>query len=146
MQTGGGTRDDSEIALSLLALNQAGREVVDTLPIEVAGQDRDDTIVGSYQDITNGGKTAKSAQPTDESEVMWCMIGVELAPSTDATGKAKEYADRFGPAQVADMDNVVLPAPVGGRRSECFGSWIGGKAVQRGGGLQKAHDSGRLVP
>jgi putative ABC transport system permease protein len=51
---------DSEIALSLLALNQSGREVGDTLPVEVGGQVRELTIVGSYQDITNGGKTAKS--------------------------------------------------------------------------------------
>lgn len=94
----------SEIALSLLALNQAGRDVGDRIPIEVGGQDRDVTIVGSYQDITNGGKTAKSSQPTDQDEVMWYMIGVELAPGTDVTDKAQDYTDQLAPAKVADIE------------------------------------------
>jgi putative ABC transport system permease protein len=95
--------DDSEIALSLLALNQAGREVGDTLPVEVGGQVRDLTIVGSYQDITNGGKTAKSSLPTDGNEVMWYMIGVELVPGADAA-EAAAYVDQVAPAKVADIE------------------------------------------
>jgi len=93
----------SEIALSLLALNQAGRQVGDTVPVEVGGQDRDLTIVGSYQDITNGGKTAKASLPTDGNEVMWYMVGVQLAPETDISDKAAVYTDRFAPAKVADI-------------------------------------------
>ena len=94
----------SEIALSLLALNQAGRQVGDTLPVEVGGQDRDLAIVGSYQDITNGGKTSKSFLPTDGEEVMWYMIGVQLAPDTDPTAKAQAYSDEMAPAKVADIE------------------------------------------
>src|SRR5690606_7789722 len=94
----------SEIALSLLALNQAGRDVGDRLPVAVGGQDRDVTIVGSYQDITNGGKTAKSSQPTDQDEVMWYMIGVELASGTDVADKAQDYTDQLAPAKVADIE------------------------------------------
>jgi len=94
----------SEIALSLLALNQAGRQVGDTLPVEVGGESRDLTIVGSYQDITNGGKTAKSMLPTDGNDVMWYMVGVELAPGVAATEKAQEYTERFAPAKVADIE------------------------------------------
>lgn len=94
----------SEIALSLLALNQAGRAVGDTLPVEVGGQVRHLRIVGSYQDITNGGKTAKSTLPTDGDDVMWYMAGVELAPGVDATDKAQEYTERLAPAKVADIE------------------------------------------
>jgi putative ABC transport system permease protein len=94
----------SEIALSLLALNESGREVGDTLPVEVDGQERDLTIVGSYQDITNGGKTAKASLPTDQDEVMWYTIGVELAPGADAVEVSQTYADQFAPAKVADIE------------------------------------------
>ena len=94
----------SEIALSLLALSQAGRDVGDTVPIEVGGQVRDLAIVGSYQDITNGGTTAKSILPTDGNDVMWYMVGVELAPGVDATAKTEAYADRLDSATVADID------------------------------------------
>jgi putative ABC transport system permease protein len=98
----------SEIALSLLALNQAGRQVGDTLPVEVGGQDRDLAIVGSYQDITNGGKTAQSSLPTDGDEVMWYVVGVKLAPETNTADKARAYADQFAPATVADIDQWRL--------------------------------------
>jgi putative ABC transport system permease protein len=94
----------SEISLSLLALNQAGRDVGDSLPVEVGGRDRDLTIVGSYQDITHGGRTAKSALPTDGDEVMWYTIGIELAPGADVTDRATVYADRFAPAKVHDIE------------------------------------------
>lgn len=94
----------SEVALSLLALHQVGREVGDTLPVTVDGARRDLTIVGSYQDITNGGRTAKSALPTDGDEVMWYTIGVELQSGTDAAEMAQSYGDRFAPAKVADIE------------------------------------------
>jgi putative ABC transport system permease protein len=98
----------SEIALSLLALNQAGRQVGDTLPVEVGGQDHDLTITGSYQDITNGGKTAQSSLPTDRDDVMWYVVGVKLAPETDTTQKAQTYSDQFAPATVADINQWRL--------------------------------------
>jgi putative ABC transport system permease protein len=78
--------------------------VGDPLPVVVGGHERALTIVGSYQDITNGGKTAKSSLPTEKDEVMWYTIGVELAPGTDATAKAAAYADQLDPAKVADIE------------------------------------------
>lgn len=95
---------DGEIALSLLAMNQAGRQVGDTLPVQVGDQVRDLAIVGSYQDITNGGKTAKSVLPTDGEDVMWYMVGVALAPGADAGVKASAYAAEFAPAKVSDIE------------------------------------------
>jgi len=75
-----------------------------TLPLTADGQDRELTIVGSYQDITNGGKTAKSVLPTDADEVMWYPIVVQFAPGTDVTAKAAAYGERFAPATVADIE------------------------------------------
>jgi putative ABC transport system permease protein len=93
----------SEIAMSLLALHQAGREVGATLPVRVDGKIQDLTIVGSYQDVTNGGKTAKAMLPTDADEVMWFMIGVKLEPGADPTQKAQEFSGVLAPAKVADI-------------------------------------------
>jgi putative ABC transport system permease protein len=90
--------------LSLLALNQAGLDVSDRLPVEVAGTVRDLTVVGSYQDVTNGGKIAKAMLPTDRDDVMWYVVGVELTAGTDATDKAASYSAEFAPAKVADIE------------------------------------------
>ena len=95
--------DENEIALSLLALNQAGRQVGETLPVHVGGQVEDLTIVGAYQDITNGGKTAKSLLPTDRDEIMWYVLGIALVPGADPGQKAAEYADQMSPAKVSDI-------------------------------------------
>jgi putative ABC transport system permease protein len=100
--------DASEIAMSLLALNQAGRRVGDTLPLDVGGQVRDLAIVGSYQDVTNGGTTAKSVLPTDGNDVMWYMVGVKLAPEVDAAAKAREYSERLTSATVADIEQYRM--------------------------------------
>jgi putative ABC transport system permease protein len=100
--------DGSEVALSLLALNQAGRELGDPLPLTIGGEVRDLTVVGSYQDITNGGRTAKATLPTGGDQVMWYVIGVELAPGTDATATAEGYGDRFAPAKVAAIEQWRL--------------------------------------
>jgi putative ABC transport system permease protein len=96
--------DDSEIAMSLLALNQAGRAVGDTVPLQVGGETRELEIVGSYQDVTHGGRTAKSVLPTGADPVMWYVVGVELAPGTDATAFAEEYGGELAPAKVSAMD------------------------------------------
>ena len=96
--------DASEIAMSLLALSQAGREVGDTLPVRVGGEVRDLTIVGSYQDVTNGGKTAKAVLPTDGEDVMWYMVGVKLVGGVNAADKAASYSAAFAPAKVADIE------------------------------------------
>lgn len=96
--------DASEIALSLLALNQAGREVGDTLPVEVGGELRDLTVVGSYQDITNGGKTAKSVLPTDRNDVMWYGVGIRLDPGVDVTAAAATFSEDLAPAVVHDIE------------------------------------------
>lgn len=94
----------AEIALSLLALHEAGRAVGDTLPVVVEGQATDLAIVGSYQDITSGGKTAKAALPSGSDEVMWYAIGVELAPGVASAAKAEAYDTRFSSATIADID------------------------------------------
>lgn len=96
--------DASEVALSLLALDQAGREVGDTLPVEVGGELRDLTVVGSYQDITNGGKTAKSVLPTDRNDVMWFGVGIRLDPGVDVTAAAATFGEDLAPAAVHDIE------------------------------------------
>ncbi|MBP2368421.1 FtsX-like permease family protein [Pseudonocardia parietis] len=108
---------ESEIALSLLALSQTGWSVGDAVSIEAGGRFRDLRIVGSYQDVTNGGKTAKAVLPTDGDEVMWYVVGVGLAQGVDIAGKAAAYSDQLAPARVADIEQwrIQTLGPIAGR-------------------------------
>lgn len=92
-----------EIALSLLALHQAGRHVGERLQIQAGRQWLDLQIVGSYQDITNGGKTAQAVLPTDGEEVMWYVIGIDLIPGADADATGAALNQDLAPATVADV-------------------------------------------
>ncbi|MGJ3509651.1 FtsX-like permease family protein [Enemella sp. A6] len=82
---------EHEIAVSLLALAQLGHRVGDTITLDVDGHPRDLTIVGSYQDITHGGKTARAMLPTKGAEVMWYSFAVKLQTGVDAEAKATAY-------------------------------------------------------
>src|SRR5699024_1156749 len=63
-------RAPDEIALSLLALIETGTAVGDTLEIEAEGQRRELTVVGAYQDLTDGGITAKGQLSEDGAPVL----------------------------------------------------------------------------
>lgn len=92
-----------EIALSLLALHQAGRQVGQSLQIQAGGQWLELQIVGSYQDITNGGRTAQAVLPTDGEEVMWYVIGIDLIAGADAAAAGAALNQDLAPATVADV-------------------------------------------
>jgi putative ABC transport system permease protein len=96
--------DESEIAMSLMALSEAGRAVGDVQPVQVGSETRDLTIVGGYQDVTNGGKTAKSVLPTGEDEVVRYVVGVALTPGVDPQTKAAALAADVAPAKVSDIE------------------------------------------
>jgi putative ABC transport system permease protein len=42
--------------------------------------------------------------PTEGDEVMWYVIGIDLADGADATEVAQAYADQLAPATIADID------------------------------------------
>lgn len=83
--------NDREIALSLLALADSGHRVGDTVTLDVAGRPRELLIVGSYQDITNGGKTARAMLPADSGDIMWYSFALTVRPGVDIDTKAAEY-------------------------------------------------------
>src|SRR5699024_4470007 len=90
---------EGEIALSLLSLSEAGVSVGEKLPIQVRGQWSTLEVVGSYQDLTNGGRTARGMLPADGEQVSGYVLGAVLTPGTEV-------------AAVADDLSVQLP---GGR-------------------------------
>src|SRR5699024_11815431 len=58
---------EGEIALSLLSLSEAGVSVGEKLPIQVRGQWSTLEVVGSYQDLTNGGRTARGMRSEEHT-------------------------------------------------------------------------------
>ncbi|KUO51090.1 MAG: ABC transporter permease [Desulfitibacter sp. BRH_c19] len=98
---------DNEIALSYLNAQELDKAVGDELQLIAHGQELQMTVSGIYQDVTNGGKTAKTLLPYDAETVLWNIVSVDVKPGIDASEKINEYAEAFYPAKVTHLDEYL---------------------------------------
>jgi putative ABC transport system permease protein len=103
----GGTpsaRDD--IALSYLNARDLGVTTGDILVLRIDGVDRKVRVSGIYQDVTNGGRTAKADFPVG-GEILWYTMSLDLFSTDGAAAKRQEYAEAFFPARVTDLKGYL---------------------------------------
>lgn len=99
--------NDREIALSVMNAEELGRGVGDGLSVLSGSEERQLSVTGIYQDVTNGGKTAKAMLPLGEENGLWYTISLDLKPGVDAAAKKAWYASELAYAKVTDMDDYV---------------------------------------
>jgi putative ABC transport system permease protein len=92
---------ENEIALSYLSARELQKQVGDTLELMVEGEYRTMIVTGIYQDITNGGRTAKADIEPDHSTAMWYMINANVVGDIEA--KIEEYEIVFHEAKITDI-------------------------------------------
>ncbi len=80
-----------EVSVSSLAADTIGADIGDTIELEGATGPREVTLVGVYQDMTNGGRTAKGIVSIDGEPIVWRTVLVDV---TDGAGVA-EVAQRL---------------------------------------------------
>ena len=96
---------NDEIALSYLSATELNKTVGETLQLIVEGQIKEMTLTGIYQDITDGGRTAKSPMPPNHETAAWYRISVNVG--ADAEQKIEEYAAAFYPAKITHIDGYL---------------------------------------
>ncbi|MFF2888692.1 FtsX-like permease family protein [Paenibacillus sp. NPDC057967] len=94
---------ENEIALSYLNGKDLGKKVGDRIPLFVDGIEREMTVSGIYQDVTNGGRTAKAALPFLPKDVIRYEVSVDLKEGVPVSDKQEQYAKSFYPAKVTDL-------------------------------------------
>lgn len=94
----------SEIALSALNAERLGLTVGDTLPVRWDGREHPLRVVGVYQDITNGGLTAKTAAPALGDDIVGYTFFLTLADADPAVFAAA-YHGAFPDAKVIPMES-----------------------------------------
>lgn len=94
---------EDEIALSLVALAETGMSLGDTLPVQTSTGTRQLRIVGAYQDVTQGGLTAKAQLPTEQEEVQWSVLTARLVPGADREALIAELAAELPETTVGDV-------------------------------------------
>lgn len=112
-------RSEGEIALSLLTLVEIGAAVGDELPIQVQGQWHALEVVGSYQDLTNGGRTAQGMLDAESEQVIGYVLGAALTPGSETAAVASEMSTLLPGARVSPTDEYrsQLLGPVAERIS-----------------------------
>ncbi|ANY68879.1 ABC transporter permease [Paenibacillus sp. BIHB 4019] len=98
---------NDEMALSYLHAKERGKQLGDTLTLLAAGKERELKISGIYQDVTNGGKTAKALLPYEAESVLWYMVSLNVKPGVAIGEKTAEYAAAFHPAKVTFMEDYL---------------------------------------
>ena len=96
-----------EIALSYLNSRELQKDIGETLTLVVGGAPRELTVVGIYQDITNGGRTAKATFPPNNDSVVAETISLDLVPGAAKEAKAAQYSELFHPARVTDLERYL---------------------------------------
>ncbi len=96
-----------DIALSYLNAKELDKGVGDLIQLIVDGQEKQMQLSGIYQDVTNGGKTAKTPLPYDSETVLWYVVSVDVNSGIVVSEKIDEYAKAFYPAKVTYVDDYL---------------------------------------
>lgn len=103
--SGGAPIHENEIALSYLNSEELDKTVGDNLWLVVNGQEKEMVVSGVYQDVTNGGKTAKATLPFNEETILWYVVSLDV--KTGINQKIDEYAKAFYPAKVTHLEGYL---------------------------------------
>lgn len=106
---------EDEIALSYLNAKEIGKSVGDPIVIVANGKERELTVSGIYQDVTNGGRTAKALLPENKGSVLWYKVILDVKSHVNTREKIDAYAKFFYPAKVTDLQGYL---------SQTFGNTI----------------------
>jgi len=96
---------ENELALSYLSADQLDKEVGDSAVLIANGKKHSVVISGIYQDITNGGKTAKAKIKPDYDKAVWYNINFNV--NTDVSSKVQEYNLAFENIKVTDIEGYI---------------------------------------
>lgn len=104
---------DGEIALSGINAEELAKHVGDSLVVRVPGnemgtwEERTLVVSGIYQDVTNGGKTAKARLPYTSDAILWYVVNVDFADGVDITSKIATYNQSFPAAKLTSIDEYI---------------------------------------
>ncbi|WP_053435945.1 ABC transporter permease [Sporosarcina globispora] len=98
---------EGEISLSYANASKDGlnKKVGDEVVVKVAGTAKTLKVSGIYQDITNGGKTAKAntSLSINEEAVLWYIVSMDVAQGVDIREKMDYYQNTYESAQINDI-------------------------------------------
>ena len=98
---------EGEIALSYANASKDAldKNIGDEVIIRVDDEEKAMKVCGIYQDITNGGKTAKANESLrlNQNAILWYIINIDVVSGIDIEEKVNYYQASYDNAQVNDI-------------------------------------------
>ena len=104
--SGRGPASDDEVSLSYSQARAVGAEEGSTVTVQTAQGNRDLTVTGVYQDITNNGLTAK-ATFDDGAPALWQIIYADVHSEDQADVVAHDLSQEFAGVQAIGMNEYA---------------------------------------
>lgn len=98
---------NNQIALSYLNSKELGKSVGSDIVLLIEGNEKKMSVCGIYQDVTNGGRTAKSVLKYAPEDVLWYTISLNLKPNAIISDKVSEYSKLFYPSRITDLKGYL---------------------------------------
>ncbi len=96
-----------ELGISTLNAKKYSVGVGDSIILRMDGKEVEYTICGIYQDVTNGGYTAKMLYDFDIKDVLKYAYMIDAAEGISVEAKAEEYANEFTYAKALPMEDYL---------------------------------------
>ena len=97
---------DDEVSLSYSQAKATGAKEGSTVTVQTADGDKDLTVTGVYQDITNNGKTAK-ATFDDGAPALWQIIYADTHSTDQASAFARDLNEKYPGVQAIGMNQYA---------------------------------------
>ncbi len=104
--SGRGPTTDGEVSLSYSQAKATGAKEGSTVTVQTADGDKDLTVTGVYQDITNNGKTAK-ATFDDGAPALWQVIYADAHSPDQASAFARDLNEKYPGVQAIGMNQYA---------------------------------------
>ena len=104
--SGHGPTTDNEVSLSYSQAEATGAKEGSTVTVQTADGDKDLTVTGVYQDITNNGKTAK-ATFDDGAPALWQVIYADTHSTDQASAFARDLNEKYPGVQAIGMNQYA---------------------------------------
>ena len=98
---------EKEIAISYLLAKEIQKTIGEKISIEVNSKFYDYTICGIYQDITNGGKSAKVSDKEIDAAVYRSVININLVNSEKKLMEITKLDNLVSNGKITDLQNYI---------------------------------------
>lgn len=104
---GKGPGRPGEMAISTLNSKKYSVGAGDSLKMKIGGIEENYYICGIYQDVTNGGYTAKIIYEYNQEDVLKYTYAIDTAKGISVEAKAEEYAEKFTYAKAIPVESFL---------------------------------------